>query len=231
MEPDPVGEKDTDCKGDRICVEEECVDPPAGSAVTAPTEPRADPHELRYARSAIGQSAGLGGLGWGLGGAGFVSGLAAVGLGIADEDGWQGAAGASILLFGVAVPIAGGSGARARAGLARIGVPSHGAGGRITAWIFYISGMTFAAAAIGLGIADVDGAGETTGAAAIMMLSTSLIIMQVDAGRDRSLLKHSVREFASTATPIRPRIAGVGPWVGRGADGSTRAGVGLSGTW
>ncbi len=91
--------------------------------------------------------------------------------------------------------------------------------------------MSFAGIAIGLGIADVDGAAEGNGGAALMMLTGSLILMQVDGTLNRNKLVDELREVATGPMPVRPQLASIGPWVSPDRGGGLSAGVGLSGSW
>lgn len=203
--------KDTDCKGDRICLDGACRD---SARPYLPAGPQA--------------AAGTATAGWARGAAvyGFVSTAAAValGTGAAIFNGQQVPAlslgGAATVLLGVSVPIVAAGSASAR------GPGVHGLNGlRITGWVLYALTMADAAVALGLGIADLS-------------VPTAVIVALVGLGAGAGITMSLDALFAAqdAEAAMAPGSA-LGPrllptvFLARGAEGRAQPALGLVGSF
>ena len=144
--------KDTDCKGARICVDEQCVDPPSTSATTpAPTSPGVPEVDLRYARGRRGVAhRNLHGT-WVLFGFEAAAGVSFAGWlfplffdGVDDDSIGSFASLAPVTLFGaLSGPIASIGGTEARRGLDRLGLDAVDTGLRRPGLALYGVSMGF----------------------------------------------------------------------------------------
>ncbi|MEE2828686.1 MAG: hypothetical protein VX498_05835 [Myxococcota bacterium] len=152
-------EKDTDCKGDRICTKGECVEPSSDSSASTPLRPRAqDP--LAAARAEHARSTRNGAVTSIVGGAmTFTFGMVSA---TATENYWVslGSGSAALLSAAITIPIGGGPAVRARNFLRSNGVSLRPSGFSIAGWVCYGFAIANGSVLVGLGIADAEvGAG------------------------------------------------------------------------
>lgn len=186
-------EKDTDCKGDRICVQSQCVDPPT----TAPA--LIDPGPSKLARARLGDSRGRMITGWSLGGCGSLFGVTAVGLALAEAPT---AAPVSTGIVGVgflaaAAPVSAASGGRARDGLRALDQPVPGNGLRIAGWSSYGAGMGIAVISIAVGGATEEPAFGAVGFVGLAGALTGITLLQLDGNMARAQLNVALARRAT----------------------------------
>lgn len=184
-------EKDTDCKGDRICVEAECVDPPTPTAMPANPMLHGAP---RLADDRLGDSRRRMAAGWSVGGCGTILGLTAVGLALAEaETVFPVSVGiVSVGMLGTSAPLAAGSGTRARDGLIALGEPLPPNGMRVAGWSVYGGGMGIALIAISAGAITEEPALGAVGFVGLAGAMTGITLLQFDANRARSQLNRAL---------------------------------------
>ena len=234
-------EKDTDCKGDRICEKGLCTDPNPGSGVGRDTrQPSIDPEVLRRAAALRRKATGLAVGGWVLFGVGTVTGIQAIGFGLSDDDDLEGASrglgGVATLLFGIAGPFAGDAGGTARKGVRLLGAKPLSRAPRALGWSFYGVGIGLGVAAVGLGIAEVDWAGSAVGGVAMAFGISGVMILLGDAAVHLRGLRAGIEtgEVLTRAdTRSRLRLVSAAPWVqpATAADPASRAGLAAMFVW
>jgi len=211
--------KDTDCKGDRICVKGKCVPPgkaePAPvplAALERPGAPRVAPASL--ARAAFWHAVA----GGALLGAGVLAAVpaAAMGLGSSRTDRRPvavplGAVG--LLAIAAAGPVAGLGGIKTREGLRMLGFDTPGPALRLPGWFVYGSGMALGVAALIVGGVGVGGVAAGLGFGAAALGAVGGLLLVVDTVRSREMLQGAIRHAASASveTPGSRWTLGVVP--------------------
>lgn len=200
--------KDTDCKGDRICVDEVCVDPPPSSSPSTPPASGLTDTQL-YALDGVMAKA--------------VSGMAVsggmAGLGIATiltNDGYNETAprvlgGATLITAGIATPLAAGGSIQARRiarseGVTLTSTPLL----PVTSWIGYASTMGVGTYMLIAGVS-----GETIPNYLIAMTVSCGVVstlgMAVDASVASSEIRAALGDTAATSRRAPPLQLGFAP--------------------
>ena len=181
--------KDTDCKGDRVCVAGSCAAPTAGAAFGGDSRP----FTPRPVRS--GWASGAGALG-------IASGVLVLGLAIGSDLNSPGESMVPALPLGIAAtvllgamgPVVASGGSSARADDRVSGLM----GLRITGWVAYGLAMANAISLVGFGVADIappDGQLTATGALGM----ASLVCFSIDAFVSGAQARRLAREAAPQA--------------------------------
>jgi hypothetical protein len=199
-------EKDTDCKGDRVCTNGECAEPAApGVPAAVPVGPKAVSAEARAkAEDYVGSARGKEIVGWALGGSGVAVSVLGLAAGGWDFDNLSGPTELFISMAGfgmmsAALPITAGGGSRGRDGLRLLGQPRPGSGLRAAGWSTYGGMMFFGFLGLMSGIADVSGDyflfgynPELWAGLSILSGTTSLAMFEVDSMVARGRLTRSL---------------------------------------
>ncbi len=231
-------EKDTDCKGDRICEKGLCTDPNPGSGVTR-APPAIDRKVLREASGLRRRARGLAGAGWVFFGVGTLSGVMAIGFGVSDESEGApiGLGAMATLMYGIGGPFAGSAGGVARQGVRVLGAKPMSIGPRAVAWPLYGVALGLGVAATGLSVAEDDsyvgtalgGVGLSLGIASMLILlsDAAVHIRGIRAGLD------AANRLSAAETRPRLRLVSMGPWMqpATPATPTSKAGIAATFVW
>lgn len=208
-------DKDTDCKGDRVCEDGTCVDG------ARPAKKKRDDQRLDEAASLRGGAMGLEIAAWSLGGAGLLFGVTGSALGLAQAGIGvsTGVGGVGLVSIVVAGPLAGAAGGRARRGVELLGGPERGNGARITGWILYGAGLATGVGAIGVGLGG-DSAGGAIGMGACALAGTGTFLLAGDASGARRQLSGAIDDERAAAPTFTPFVVADGEHLGLGVGGT-----------
>lgn len=219
-------DKDTDCKGDRICEDGVCVDPSSSAPSTASHAPSARTPEgitaqdIKFANGRVKDIRRRELIGWAAAGQGLLFGTVGSVLGLAQVE-WYIAVPPGIVGLGslaVGAPITSGGGRRGREALRSLGAPVPGPGLQIAGWSCFGTSMLLGLTGIGMGIGQ-DSAGGAVGLGAVFTGAASTILFDVDAANTRRRLQERVKALSKASPPkVQP-----GLWVGPEASGGSVA--------
>lgn len=232
-------EKDTDCKGDRICEKGLCTDPSPGSTAGPAARTVIDRKVLREAAGLRRKARGLAGAGWVFFGVGTLSGVMAIGFGVSDESEGApiGLGAMATLMYGIGGPFAGSAGGIARQGVRVLGAKPMSIGPRAVAWPLYGVALGLGIAATALSAADDDAyVGTALGGVGLALGITSMLILLTDAAvhiRGIRAGLDAANRLSQTDQRPRLRLVSVGPWMQPAtlATPTSRAGIAATFVW
>ncbi len=224
-------DKDTDCKGDRVCESSACVEPDDGAPAPAPapsrrstkkpTPPRYDAATLRQVSADRAAASRGQAFGYSFGGAGALFALTGSGLGLAQAGTGVsvGVGGVGLVSLAIGGPLAAGGGTAARHGIQLLDGDRPGNGMRIAGWSCYGTGMFLGLVAIGVGVSG-DSSGGVVGIGATLTATVGDMLLAADAGSARKALVERYEEVQTSQGGAPRDAVASGPSAGAVGGGS-----------